>query len=91
MNAASLALDEPLSPELVLVLPPELRAQVLARLPAPMWLRPRPPAFAASPSGETVTRELGLILVSRAVQLVQVFVAITILAVAMSIVAHAVR
>jgi hypothetical protein len=33
--------DEPLSPELVLVLPPELRAQALARLGPPVWPAPR--------------------------------------------------
>ena len=36
-----LALDEPLSPELVLVLPAELRAQAIARLGPPVW--PAPP------------------------------------------------
>ena len=41
MNADQLAPDEPLSPELVLVFSPELRAQALARLEAPVRARPR--------------------------------------------------
>ena len=44
MNIHQLASDEPLSPELVLVFSPELRAQVLARLGAPVW--PTPPGRA---------------------------------------------
>ena len=90
MYVPLLAPDEPLSPELVLVLPPELRAQVLARLPAPVRpLRPRVPA--ASPPGGPAARTLGRILVSRAVHLAQIFVAITILILAMSVMAKAFR
>ena len=47
MNIHQLAPDEPLSPELVLVFSPELRAQALARLPAPVWTTPRPRLFEA--------------------------------------------
>jgi len=41
VNVHQLAPNEPLSPELVLVLPPELRAQVLASLGPPVWPTPR--------------------------------------------------
>jgi len=87
----SLAPGEPLSPELVLVLPPELRAQVLARLPTPVWPPPRPRVLAVSPVNEPVARTLGRIVVLRAAQLTQIFVAVTILTLAMSLVARAVR
>jgi hypothetical protein len=39
--APELAPDEPLSPEIVLVLPPELRAEALAALGPPVWPSPR--------------------------------------------------
>ena len=91
MDVPRFAPDEPLSPELVLVLPPELRAQVLARLPAPVWAPPWPRVLAVSPAGDPVARTLGRIVVSRAAQLAQIFVALTILTFAMSIVAHALR
>jgi hypothetical protein len=91
MDVALLAPDEPLSPELVLVLPPELRAQVLARLPAPVWLRPRPRVIAVSAAGNPAARTLGRILVARTEQLARIFVAITILTIAMSVVARALR
>lgn len=42
MNLAELAPDEPLSPELVLVLPAELRARAIAALGDPTWPTPRP-------------------------------------------------
>jgi hypothetical protein len=90
MNAL-LAPDQPLSPELVLVLPPELRAEVLARLPTPVWPLPRPRVLTVSPTGDPVARSLGRIVVSRAAQLAQIFVAITFLTVAMSLIAHALR
>jgi hypothetical protein len=87
-----LALDEPLSPELVLVLPPELRARVLAGLGPPVWPTPRPLVRAAStPIDEPVVRSLGAVVVARAVQLGLIFVAVTILTVALSLVAEAVR
>jgi hypothetical protein len=92
MNVPPLALDEPLSPELVLVLPPELRAQVLAALPVPAWPAPRPRVLAVSPAAaEPVAPSLGRIFVSRAAQLAMIFVAVTLVTLAMSLVAHAVR
>ena len=90
MNLTPLAPNEPLSPEIVLVLPPELRAQALARLPAPVWW-PRPRVLAVSPAGDPVARTLRRILVSRAEQLAGIFVAITVLTIAMSVVARAFR
>lgn len=91
MYLSLLAPDEPLSPELVLVLPPELRAQVLARLPPPAaWSRSRP-RRAVAPAGDPVARTLRSVLLSRAVQLAQVFVAITILTIVMALVAKAFR
>src|SRR5438874_2418447 len=42
MDFDQLQPDEPLSPELVLVLPPELRAQALASLGPPDWAKPKP-------------------------------------------------
>ena len=92
MNFDQLAPNEPLSPELVLVLSPELRAQALSRLGTPVWPTPRrrepePPAVAAEPFGES----LGQIVVARAVQLGVIFAVVTILTLAMSVVAHAVR
>jgi hypothetical protein len=93
VNVLPLASDEPLSPELVLVLPPELRAQALASLPTPVWAMPRLRVAAGLPPvvADPVTRPLGRVLVSRARQLALVFVAITLVTLAMSLVAHAVR
>ena len=93
MNIHQLTPDEPLSPELVLVFSPELRTQALASLPAPVWLMPRravaaPPASAAD---ESLVPSLGVILVSRVVQLTLVFVSVTIVILAMSLVANAMR
>jgi len=83
---------EPLSPELVLVLPPETRAQVLASLGPPRWPTPRrrdtPPA---APVREPLARSLGMLIVARSVQLGAIFAAVTILTVAMSLAAHAFR
>lgn len=93
MNIHQLAPDQPLSPELVLVLPQELRAQVLAALPAPVW--PTPPRRAAETPAvaavEPFEPSLRAILVSRVVQLGLVFVAVTIVVLAMSLVASAMR
>jgi hypothetical protein len=84
--------DEPLSPELVLVLSPELRAQALARLGAPAWPRPQLRLVAATPSAtEPFAQSLGTALLSRGLQLALVFVAVTALTLIMSLVAHAVR
>jgi hypothetical protein len=60
--APELAPDEPLSPEIVLVLPPELRAEALAALGPPVWPSPRlrlyvppaPPAPVEEPLEEPV-------------------------------------
>ncbi|MFL5960252.1 MAG: hypothetical protein ACJ75G_08325 [Gaiellaceae bacterium] len=89
-----LAPDEPLSPELVLVLPPELRAQALAALGLPVWPTPRPRTHVPAPPAavrEPFTRTLVEVLAGRAVQFVLIFVAVTAVTLAMSLVAHAVR
>lgn len=93
MNIDQLAPDEPLSPELVLVLAPELRAQVLAALPAPVWRTPRAKAVAVPPraAAELPERSLGAVLVTRVAHLVLIFLAITILTLAVALVAQAVR
>jgi hypothetical protein len=93
VNIDQLAPDEPLSPELVLVLPPEVRAQVLAALPAPVRPAPRLRVVAVPPAAtpEPDTWPFGRMLVSRVMQLALIFVVITILTLAMSVVAHAVR
>jgi hypothetical protein len=84
--------DEPLSPELVLVLPPEIRAQILASLGPPRRPTPRrrdtPPA---APAREPVARSLGTFLMARVVQLGAIFAAVTILTLVMSVAAHAFR
>lgn len=87
-----LAPGEPLSPELVLVLPPELRAEALARLAPPVWPQPRPPAAGvSSPTQESLTRSFGTALLARVVQLVVIFLAVTTLILVMAAVANAVR
>jgi len=93
-SMSQLAPDEPLSPELVLVLPPELRAQALAALGAPVWPTPRPRPRALeppAPAGEPFGRSLVAVLAGRAVQLAVIFIAVTAVTLAMSLVAHAVR
>ncbi len=97
MNSVpQLAPDEPLSPELVLVLPAELRAQVLADLGPPAW--PRPASQPASlpvadpvAQSEPVSQSVAKLVVARFAQLALIFVAVTILTLAMSLVAQAVR
>ena len=93
MNIHQLAPDEPLSPELVLVFSPELRAQVLARLGAPVWPTPprRATANAAAHVGEAFVPSLGAILVARVGQLALVFVVVTTVVLAMALVAQAMR
>ena len=93
MNVSQLAPDEPLSPELVLVFSPELRAQALAYLPAPVWARARPRRLevAATPLDEPFSQSLGGMVVARVTQLALVFAAVTILTLAMSLVANAMR
>ena len=93
LNDRRFALDEPLSPELVLVLPPEIRAQVLRSLGPPRWPTPRsrdttPPA---APAREPLARSLGMLLVARTAQLGVIFATVTILTLAMSLVAYAFR
>lgn len=92
MDADQLTPDEPLSPELVLVFSPELRAQALASLGPPVRPAQRPrvstvPAPVRVPFG----RSLGLVLAARVAQLGLIFLAVTILTLALSVVAHAVR
>jgi hypothetical protein len=153
MNLDQLSADEPLSPESVLVLPPELRVQAIARLGAPSWPTPRTaapqpvpervperrtahvPKRAAARVPERVAehvpervaarvieylpesfpehvaervpeqppreehiffdppflRSLGTIVAGRAVQLGLIFLAVTLVTLAMSVVAHAIR
>jgi hypothetical protein len=92
LNVRQFAPDEPLSPELVLVLPPEIRAQILASLGPPRWPTPRrrdaPPAARAR---EPLARSLGMLVVARTAQLGAIFATVTILTLAMSLVAHAFR
>jgi hypothetical protein len=84
--------DEPLSPELVLVLPPELRAQAIASLGPPVWPAPRPRVVEPpTPVRRQRARPLLAILATRVVQLGLIFLAATIVTLAMSLVAHAVH
>ena len=92
MTVDQLAPDEVLSPELVLVLSPTLRAQAVARLGAPVWPTPRWRVTAVDrPAVDPFERSLGQILVARVVQLGVTFVALTVLTLAMSLVAHVLR
>ena len=93
MNVHQLTPEEPLSPELVLVFSPELRAQALAFLPAPVWATPprRAEEISAAAVAEPFEPSLGALLVSRVVQLAVVFAAVTVLVLTMSLVANAMR
>ena len=93
MNIHQLAPDEPLSPELVLVLSPELRAQALARLGPPTWSTPRRRAVEAPAPADykPYAPSVGALLVARVGQLALIFVVVTILILAMSLVANAMR
>lgn len=101
MHIDLLAPDEPLSPELVLVFPPELRAQALARLPAPDWQtrpapdwqtrRPRLAEVPAPPADEPFAGSFAAMVIARVTQLALIFAAVTILTLALSLVAHAMR
>lgn len=94
VNAAALEPGEPLSPELVLVLPPELRARVLAALPLPVSPVPRPRVPAVVPAARVPPpprRPVSRILDSRVAQLALIFTAVTILTLVMSVVAQAFR
>ncbi len=87
-----LAPDETLSPELVLVLPPELRAAALARLAPP--LRPerhRPIGVATPRAHDSLARSVATVLFPRMAQLMVIFVAITALTFILAAVANAVR
>lgn len=92
MNENHLAPDEPLSPELVLVLPPELRAQAIARLERPAWARPRQRAPQVSePADEPFLRSLAGMAAARLVALAMIFVSVTVITLALSAVANAFR
>jgi hypothetical protein len=94
MDVDQLAPGEPLSPELVLVLSPALRAQALARLGPPVW--PTPPQRAnvvqlQPPLHASFGQSFGQLLVARLVQLGVIFAAVTAITLAMSLVAQAFR
>lgn len=120
MDAAELAPDEPLSPELVLVLPSELRACAIAALGDPVWpipkrrspptpalpeparapVRPplattrvrRPPLREPSAFPDVpFARSLAALVGARLVQLGLIFAAVTIVTLAMTLVAQAFR
>jgi hypothetical protein len=83
---------EPLSPELVLVLPPELRAVALARLGPPEWAEPLPSVRAATPPAENrLGQAVGAVLLPRMAQLMLTFVVVTALTLILSAVANADR
>lgn len=92
MTNPSLPPDEPLSPELVLVLPPEERAQVLAALGPPV--RPRPPLRVVArpaPVEEPPAPSLSRLVAARLVSLGVIFILATVTTLALSLVAHALR
>jgi hypothetical protein len=92
VNVNRIAPDEPLSPELVLVLPSQTRAQVLASLGPPLRPLPRPRVSSpTSPPRDSLARSLGTLVLARAVQLGVIFAAVTSLTLAMALVAHAFR
>ena len=69
METILLAPDEPLSPELVLILPPALRAQALAALGPPVWPASRP-RLREAPSPVVVPFHRSVTLVTLAMSLV---------------------
>ena len=94
MANSSLAPDEPLSPELVLVLPPEERAQVLAALGPPV--RPLPPLRVVArplpvPVEEPPVPSLTRLVAARLVSLGVIFIFATVTTLALALVAHALR
>ena len=96
MTNTQIAPDEPLSPELVLVLSPEERAQVLAALGPPVWPIPRlrvvaRPAPVEEPFDEPLGPSLKRLVAARLVSLGVIFVAATVLTLTLSLVAHALR
>jgi hypothetical protein len=93
LTTSHLAPDEPLSPELVLVLSPEERAQALAALGPPVWPLPRL-RVAARPAPiveHLPAPSIRRLVAARFVSLAVIFVAATILTLALSLVAHALR
>lgn len=92
MTTEPLAPDEPLSPELVLVLPPELRAYAIARLGDPVRPRTRQRAPGLTlPVEEPRLRSAGRAVGARVAQLAVIFLVVTVLTLAMTVVAQAVR
>ena len=96
MTDPSLAPDEPLSPELVLVLPPEERARVLAALGPPV--RPLPPLRVVARPMPVLVEEpeppapsLTRLVAARLVSLGVIFIVATVTTLALSLVAHALR
>lgn len=97
MRVDPLASDEQLSPELVLVLPQELRAQAIEALGPPVWLPPRwrsisPPApeSEAAPA-ERLAPSRSRIVATRILSLALIFVAVTALILGMSALADLLR
>jgi hypothetical protein len=92
VSMQQVALEEPLSPELVLVLPPELRAQAIDRLGAARWSTPRPgPVTGDLPRTDSLIRTVGVVVSGRVIQLALVFIAVAALTLVLSAVANAVR
>lgn len=94
MTGHSLPPAEPLSPELVLVLPPEERAQVLAALGPPV--RPLPPLRVVArplpvPVEEPPAPSLPRLVAARLVSLGVIFIFATVTTLALALVAHALR
>jgi hypothetical protein len=90
VNVQPLAQDEPLSPELVLVLPPELRRHALAKLGPPVWLTARPRVLVApAPPAESFVRLVGAAVGARVVPLALIFIVVTIATLVLSLVAQA--
>jgi hypothetical protein len=86
--------DEPLSPEVVLVLPPELRAQAIAGLGPPTSPAPRPrplPRELPPAVDQPLVRSLAVAVGARLVQLGVIFLAVTVFVLVMSLVAQAFR
>ena len=100
MTFSQIAPDEPLSPELVLVLPREERAQLLAALGPPAWpvprARPTPPFRVIAPpmpvaDAPAPRPSLKRLVAARLVSLGVIFVVATAVTLALSLVAHALR
>jgi hypothetical protein len=91
VNTPQLVAGEQFSPELVLVLPPECRARVIASMPPPAWATPRrhAPRAPLPARREPWAQALGAVVLARVAPLALIFVAGTILTLAMSVVAHA--